>query len=248
MNNRKNRKTASLVKNKSLLIVTIIIPVIIIAFLSALLVQHEKITSLQEDVVDLKEKLYEEQARNSFYKKAYEVTLDDVMTLSKNYGGEEKYKDKATELRREELGTGYLQPPTYEIKNPEIWKQYVETGFISLECLETIKVDTIQDETLISISVDSAGPLSFYIDSNLITRLQESTIFNIEIPKGLHTVDIVGLEPFTLTELKFDTVQVQIENGTVDLGTAWSINDCINSSQGTTVNQSGALRFLIEKS
>src|SRR5687768_13793392 len=100
---------SSLQKSKILFFLLIIVPAIIIIFVALLALQGQQVRRLQLEKQAMEQNLSAVRLQAEFYKKAYDVTLHDVMTLSRIYGGQQKYGAQAERLRAQELSVFFAR-------------------------------------------------------------------------------------------------------------------------------------------
>lgn len=235
-----------LVQSRSVLALTLGIPLVMTLFLLLLLFQQQRIAALQNETAVLQGRIGELERQNSFYKKAYELTLDDIRQLSKTYGGQDRYEALAQELRRGELAAVLDTPSpeqTYVINDKNVWHYYSESGIINLSCLVPQKVDTISETVLVTVETSGEGDLAFYADANFITRIGEDAAFTLVLPAGMHELALVSKDGgVRVDRLLLDTVEIPPVSIVADGGLGWDVFDCAGAGPP------GALRVLVQKS
>ena len=238
-------------RSKQLLTLVILLPAVVLAFIAILLVQHRENVALAQENAEVLARNSELEVQNAFYKKAYEITLDDIKLLSSSYGGEARYERLASDLREKELGTVLGEQTankTYRLRNPFLWREYQQKGIISTSCLAApVTIDTIADEVLLTLR-GNASNLSVYIDGNYLTALALSgeASLNALIPSGTHELDLVLSVPGTVTGMLLDTVP--FGNATTEYGAGWEVFDCVDTAAGGAPQRPGAVRVLFTKS
>lgn len=221
--------------------------VVIVALLAVVYQQQQTMNDMTARYRELARETEGLRNQNAFYKKAYELTLDDIKTLSSNYGGQERYEQLAAELRQQELnetGTTPKAPVRAGIESETVWQAYVEAGIINTSCLPTFRADTVTDEVLITI--DARGTFQVYVDANnLATVSGENESIIITLKEGRHAVDIVG--EGDVERMRFDTTDLPVRNATADYGRQWDVFDCQDTETGSSLDGKGAVRFFVEK-
>ncbi len=237
-------------RSKQLLALVILLPAVVLVFLAILLVQHRENVALAQENAQINARISELETQNAFYKKAFEITLDDIKLLSSSYGGEARYERLASDLREKELGTVLGEQTankTYRLRNPFLWREYQQKGIISTSCLASpATVDTIADEVLLTLR-GNASNLSVYVDGNYLEALALSgeVSLSVLIPSGTHELDLVMSEPGVVTEMILDTVP--ISGATVDYGRGWEVFDCKDTEAGGAPQRAGAVRLVFVK-
>jgi len=239
-------------KNKHHSIAVYLIPVIILFFVIMLYVQTARTEVIRAENAELRARVEKLETENAFYKRAYELTLDDIRVLSRAYGGEEKYEDLAEELRDKEIGIvlGEENRSTYLLSNAGLWQEYEKKGIIQLDCLgKASKVDTIADLVLFTFRVLGEGNGTVYIDGNKITSVANgTTVFEATLIEGVHEISIlVGNGTLEITEILMDTVQVDTSITVYDRGASLLAFDCQEVDRLLFSDGAGAFRMLINK-
>ncbi|MDD9953153.1 MAG: hypothetical protein OXR66_02350 [Candidatus Woesearchaeota archaeon] len=215
-------------------------------FFVALLIQRCQIDDLKEEVVDREYDLAAANAKTEYYKKAYEVTLDDMKMLSKSINSEARYDALALKLREEELGYVVTNEtvPTYEVHDSSLWYEHRETGAMDVTCLShSVPVDTIHEQVFVTI--EASGSFALYVDAHLVTI---EKAFNLILQDGMHELAFVARGGgFTLTKLVLDDIEVPLDSFIADVGEQWGIYDCLDVVHGASLEKPGALRVLINK-
>ncbi|MDD9952910.1 MAG: hypothetical protein OXR66_01075 [Candidatus Woesearchaeota archaeon] len=218
-------------------------------FFVAVTIQYCHITTLNAELSSLQEEFDELQQSTNFYKKAYEITLEDIRKLSASFGGAERYDTLAAELREDELGIlakNISNLPKYTITNPTVWTEYNKKEIIETTCLhDPFVVDTIQEEVLVTVNTRGGGTYTLYADANPITS--EET-FSLILPKGPHALDIVVKEGTVIVQnITMDDVVIPTNALVSDAGEGLHVFDCVDVHNSSQLQGPGALRLLIEK-
>jgi hypothetical protein len=236
----------------------IVIPTLTVLFLIVLVVQQYQLERSRDEGATLRAQMHELQVQNAFYKKAYEITLDDIRQLSTAYGGNDpRYDALADRLRSDELGEvlGDVNgTERYTLKNERLWHEYSVQGIVNASCLaRPAKVDTISDEILLTVRAHAQNSsASLYMDGNALGGMQiageAQRRVMLRLSPGEHELDILSpVGSVTVDEVLFDTVRLPVENATADLGRAWAVFDCANAQPGASLSAPGAVRLLLSK-
>jgi hypothetical protein len=253
-------RQAALHKSKALLFLFFALPFVIVFFITLLALQAKQVHELHQEinVLTLNSSAYKLQAE--FYKKAYDVTLHDVMMLSDIYGGKQKYAQAAGRLRAQELSVVYarhnISGPTYSAKNPGLWSEYVQQGVIKTACLPVpYSVTTVTDEALLVLTATSEeeSDLFIYLDGNIVARFpvidRTTHLLNLYAPDGLHELTLLSKTGgMQINEIYFDTQQMPLNWTVADGGESWGVFDCEDAHNSSLLLAPGAFRVLFEKS
>ena len=246
----KDKRPSALLKSPALRTVVIVIPLVTLFFAVILALQQGRIATLQKEQADLQAANAQLQTENLFYKKSYEITLEDIQMLSRAYAGnDERYTALASELRQKELGTVLgvqTNASAYSLRNPLLWQEYRTQGVINASCLPgAAVVDTIADEVLLTIDTMGGGNVSLYIDGNFLEVLNGSGTHqvSVNIPGGTHELDLIAKTPSEVRKLLMDTTSLPLDAAVIDAGRGWAVFDCKNATVGTVFLTPGALRI-----
>jgi len=244
-------------KSNALRALVIIVPLLILCFAAVLLLLEQRITALQAQQTTLEGANAQLRADNLFYKRAYELTLDDIQTLSRAYAGTDaRYLRLAAEFRQKELGTvlgEQLNRSTYSLRNPRLWQEYQAQGVINVSCLPLpVEVDTITEEVLLTLGMSGEGGVQLYIDGNFLETLAVNGTgqqgVSVDIPQGTHELTLIAKAPGVKVDtFLMDTTPVSLDAAVIDGGSGWAVFDCRDASVSTTFSKPGAMRLPFKK-
>jgi len=243
-------------RSRALAALVIGIPLVVAFFVVALLLQQRALDGRDDRIAALEGEVANLTAQNAFYRKAYEITLDDIRQLSTTVGGEERYNRLADELRDDALGDIGGNATVYEVRNTQVWSQYLARGVVDVSCLgETTRVDTIQDEVLLSFTLKSDTPqqVSLYINGNYLTALDlgeglQTVAVSARIPSGQYEMDLITkIGGLILDTLQADGTGIPVTEVIADTGKGWAVFDCQETTQNVAITAPGALRLSIYK-
>ncbi len=244
-------------KSRPLTAAAIGIPLLLVALIALLVAQQQGADTLRKENADLQARISALEDENAFYKKAYELTLDDIKALSTSFGGQAHYERLAQDLREREIGTvlgNQTAEARYTVRNPWLWADYERRGIVNTSCLSApTPIDTISDEVLLSFRIRAANAtVSLYVDGNMLDQFPldgtASHAFDIALPTGMHEIDFTGQGGSVAVErLSIDAASISPEKFVSDEGQAWTVFDCENASSGPALSARGALRVLVDK-
>lgn len=258
---KRNKKTNNTPKNhesiihkqRLLWVLMVIIPAIVIVFLAILLVQSERMLSMKTEMLSMGVEIGDLREQNAFYKRAYELTLDDVRVLAEAFGGDERYELLSEELRRTEIETvlGVTDGTIYALGNEDLWRQYVAEDKINQSCLTLVEANTVAKTTMLSITTEGKGKFGVYVDGNF---LQDITVeepvtsrVSVELEEREHEVTFILKEGEVAFEgFLFDLIEVPLDSGVFDAGVASAGYDCEDISDAQLALE-GTLRFFVDK-
>ncbi len=244
-------------RSRALAALVIAVPLVIAFFVVVFILQQRTIEGRDARITALEEEVANLTAQNAFYRKAYEITLDDIRQLSGVVGGEDRYNRLADELRDEELGDIGGNATVYELRNSDVWSQYLARGVVDVSCIgETTRIDTIQEEVLLAFALTSETPqqVSLYVNGNYLAALElgagpQGRNVSIRIPTGQYEMDLISkVGGLALTGLQADGEEVPLNGVIADNGKGWAVFDCKETAPEARIAGNGALRLSIYKS
>jgi len=194
--------------------------------------EAHQLNTTKEELAYTKLALQASERDARFYRAAYDIALHDIASLSKIYGGEQRFAEKAAQLKREDV---FRQLPHLDV---------VIVSHTQRTTNETCVPEVVLRETPYPVVVRAFGngPLSLYMNGLPVREwtIHDETIVGVNLSvTETSEVALVALDGnITIIDLFIGPYRVQ--QSTLDFADPF---DCMHVTEGLDITEPGALRI-----